>query len=273
MNRPEINTNTITDYNSYAEEYEKFRKPGPEILKKLVDMFSSVKGNVLSVGCGTGQYEKEINKIFKIAGLDRSIKMLKLAKKCQKFSVNGDMLNLPFSDNSFNGLYFMQSFHHVGSSFDLSPLDRITARKQVLKEAFRVLQEGYILIFQRNAAQVRAVWFWKYFPEALEKKLIIQPSVSMIFEYLQECGFQEIKAESVNDDMIEGFYDPEAPLKKSFRNAFSEFSFLSGEAVSKGMKKLKNAIKDGSVYSEIAACRKRFSEIGGSVFMISGIKI
>ena len=261
------------DYDTHDVDYYKHRKPSPAVVKKLEETFAQTEGLILSLGCGTGHYEDELRDTVSVIGLDKSIGMLRMQKEYQKFNVNGDMINLPFSDNAFKGVYFMQSFHHVGGDFNLNTEERTCLRRQVLKEAFRVLSEGYIVIFQRHAAQIKAIWFWKYFPGALERKLYIQPSISMLFYWLYENGFQNVKASPVDDPMIDGFYNPEAPLNESFRHSFSEFSYISEEDIAEGSKKLKNAIKSGSVYREIEACRDKFNKIGGSVFMISGIKI
>jgi hypothetical protein len=72
--------------------------------------------------------------------------------------------------------------------------------------------------------------------------------------------------------MIQGFYDPRAPLDPGFRRSFSEFSYLSSNDIQTGIKNLQQAIENGSVMDDIEACKLRFAEIGGTVFLVSGEK-
>ncbi len=264
---------TKTDYDSSATDFDKFRMPSPRILDKLRQTFAPVDGLILSIGCGTGQYEYNLSKNKIIVGLDKSKGMIKIAQKRIDNCVLGNMLELPFADNSFKGVYFMQSFHHMGANFSISQNERIAARKKVLSEAFRILKGGHLLIIQRDPSQNQAIWFWKYFPKALEKKLIIQPKISTLVEWLSDIGLQNIEAIPVYDPMIEGFYDPQGPLQKGFRRSFSEFSYLSESEMRKGVQDLKDAVEKGIVEKEILACREKFKEIGGTVFIVSAYKV
>jgi ubiquinone/menaquinone biosynthesis C-methylase UbiE len=212
--------------------------------------------------------EKELADHFKVTGLDHSAGMLSQAKNRIIRLVQGNMVALPFKDESFDGLYFMQSLHHVGANLDITLEARTQARKLALKEAIRVLREGTLVIIQRDPAQNQAVWFWKYFPQALETKLKIQPKVSLLVAWLKELGLSDVEAFPVNDPMANRFFDPTAPLNSDFRRSFSDFSYLSDEDVRQGVAKLKQAISDGTVIRIINECKKEFTRIGGTVFTI-----
>jgi len=266
-------THTLTDYNTNAADFDSFRQPSPVIAQKLETALSKDGGLILSIGCGTGQYEAILSRNKRMVGIDKSEGMLRKAKERIENVVLADMTALPFRKGSFSGAYFVQSLHHVGANLSIENKQRSTARITALKEAKRVVSRGAILLVQRDPTQNQAVWFWKYFPKALETKMIIQPKISMIKEWLENLDLKNVAAVPIHDPMIQGFYEPEAPLKDGFRRSFSEFSYLSPSEMQEGVEKLKQAIQDGSVKEDIARCKFRFTEIGGTVFVVSGEKI
>jgi hypothetical protein len=183
------------------------------------------------------------------------------------------MINLPFEDQCFNGVYFIQSLHHVGANLQISERTREENRKRAISEAWRVLWRGSLVIVQRDPSQNQAVWFWKYFPKALETKLKIQPKISTIMSWLADGDFCNIKTRTIDDPMIQGFYEPTAPLDPGFRRSFSEFSYLTDKEMADGVRGLQKAIESGAVYDEIEAYKRNFKEIGGTVFAITASKM
>jgi hypothetical protein len=167
----------------------------------------------------------------------------------------------------------MQSLHHVGANLNITPQTREKARRQALSEAVRVIERGPIIIIQRDPSQNQAVWFWKYFPEALETKLKIQPNVSEILNWLSELGLSKVQAYPVHDPMAKGFFNPESPLDSNFRKSFSDFSYLTPDQIRTGIESLSQSIIDGSVHKEITECKEKFKKIGGTVFFIQGHKV
>jgi ubiquinone/menaquinone biosynthesis C-methylase UbiE len=267
-------TTTLTNYDVNAADFDYFRQPNSRIAERLSNSFALKDGTILSLGCGTGMYEAIFSETRTIVGIDRSGGMINRAKERIENLVQGDMLFLPFTDRSFSGAYFMQSLHHVGANLEISPLERDAARKQALKEVIRVIDYGAtIFIVQRDPSQNQAVWFWKYFPRALEAKLVIQPKIKIIMAWLENLGLQNVTSEPINDPMNRRFYDPSAPLDPGFRRSHSDFSYLSEQDVQDGIERLQTAIANGSVLDDIETCKLRFAEIGGTVFVVSGEKV
>lgn len=259
----------MTNYDQNATQYDLYRRPSPIIQQELRKLFTGSKGPILSIGCGTGRMEHGLSKHHFVIGLDRSLGMLTQARNRIEYLIQGDMVALPFRNGAFGGLYFMQSFHHVGANLKITSEMRDKIRKRVLKEAFRVLHHGSIVIIQRDPIQNQAVWFWKYFPQALETKMKIQPKVAELAHWLQDLGLSNVNAIPIDDPMSLDFYEPASPLDPKFRRSFSEFSYITEEETMRGIARLRNAIEDGSVHDVIAQCKGDFRKIGGTVFMIS----
>ena len=267
-----VHTRTLTDYDANANDFDHFRQPNAYIKQKLIDAFSVRGGPILSVGCGTGQYEAILSEKLEIIGIDRSNAMIRKAKERIPNAILGDMTTLPFANDSILGAYFMQSLHHVGANLNIGVHQRNESRKTVLRQTLSLISQGPIFIIQRDPSQNQAVWFWKYFPKALEIKLMIQPKVEMLVEWLERFGVKNVTAEAVHDPMSPGFFDPQAPLDPRFRRSFSDFSYLTDHEIQVGIQELLRANRDGSVLDEINASKLRFSEIGGTVFVVSGEK-
>jgi len=268
-----VTTQTLTDYDRNASSYDQFRRPSPIILSSLEAHFSGVSAApVLSIGCGTGRMEMALSEHISVLGLDRSHGMLNQAQGRIEHLAQGDMTRMPFEDSSFSGAYFMQSLHHVGANLSIRSEERDKARRKAISEATRVVSHGSIILIQRDPSQNQTVWFWKYFPKALETKLQIQPKITTLVEWFVGAGLSDVQAAPINDPMAKRFFEPDSPLDPIFRRSFSEFSYLSDEDVDQGVEKLKESIQNGFVIQEIENCKQQFKKIGGTVFLIHGIK-
>jgi len=265
------NTKTLTDYDSYAGHFDRQRQPGAAVIRFLQESLP-LTGTCLSIGCGTGQYEAALGS-ERLVGLDRSRGMLKLASDRIRRLLHGDMLHLPIRGESVAGAYLVNALHHLGGNLEIDDDERESSRLAALSQVQRALKhEGRIAIVQRDPEQNRMVWFWKYFPKALATKLRIQPRITSIQGWLSDCGFTEISATPLHDEMIKGFFTEDAPMREEFRYSFSEFSYLTAEELQDGLSQLRVAIHDGTARADIELCKKRFSQIGGTTFGIRAVK-
>jgi len=114
--------------------YDDFYKTdfGKFALKKEAEyIIKEMKGTVLSIGCGTGMIEREIEKSgqIKIIGLEKDDEMLKIARK-RITAIKGDAAWLPFANEKFDGVIFITS------------LEFIDDYKKAIEEAYRVLKKN-----------------------------------------------------------------------------------------------------------------------------------
>lgn len=110
---------TIDTYNKMAKEYDDetidFWDRFPRtFFNKFID---SVKGKILDIGSGPGRDGLILKENgLEVVCLDASETMVKLSRERGLESIVGDLLNLPFSDNSFNGAWAYTSLLHVSKS-------------------------------------------------------------------------------------------------------------------------------------------------------------
>lgn len=124
---------TIDTYNEMTEEYDAetidFWERFPST---FIEKFSeSVKGSVLDVGSGPGRDALILQKAgLDVTCLDASEEMIKRTKEKGFKSVIADFLDIPFPDNSFDGVWAYTAILHVPKSEVRKAIQEI---KRVLK--------------------------------------------------------------------------------------------------------------------------------------------
>ncbi len=132
---------------------------------------SSLKGNFLEIGCGSGadlEVFLKIDSIKKITAIDLGENINSLKTKFKNFTniqiEKGNALDLPFSDNIFDTIYSFGIFHHTAD-----PL-------QCFQESFRVLNKnGSMFLYLYSAHE-------KIFLKRLG--IILEKLIMKIFEFI-----------------------------------------------------------------------------------------
>lgn len=110
---------------------------------------------VVDVGCGWGRSLPKLHKRFapqRLIGIDVDSEMLqKSAHEAQLAGIEVELLHgtssdLPFDDNSVDLLFCHQTFHHL------------LEQEQAIKEFFRVLKPGGVLLFAESTRRYIHSW-------------------------------------------------------------------------------------------------------------------
>ncbi len=174
---------TIETYNQQAKEYdentidfwEKFPSTFLDIFAKSVLNNSSNNSvaSVLDVGSGPGRDALLLEtKGLKVTCLDASHTMVELSKARGLASLVGDFNELPFPENSFDGVWAYTSLLHVPKAEIGKPL----------AEIYRVLSAGGIFGFgliegheelyrESSGGMTQPRWFSYYTKEEIEELL------------------------------------------------------------------------------------------------------
>ena len=142
-------------FNQIAESWYRVRH-WPLLKTELEELAERWQGGkLLNVGCAHGPDFLPFRQGFELWGLDSSINMLKQAlvySTKHEFYVNllaADALSLPFSDNTFDWVISVATFHHVKGK---------TERENAFTELRRVLKpDGEAFLTVWNHGQPR---FW-----------------------------------------------------------------------------------------------------------------
>lgn len=179
------------------------------LYEKIIDDLSiGYNVSLLDVGCGSGLFCRHaFAKGANVTGIDNDVNLVNTAKlrvPSEKF-VLGDMSNLPFADNSFGIVSFIQSL-----SFAANQLE-------VLREAKRVLQLDGVLVIATwgNDASGALPSYFKtieqfYSDNRKENNHLVHSQFGVVETLLKETGFLAVRQE--NFSAISTYTDPDAVM-------------------------------------------------------------
>ena len=132
-------------FKAYSDVYSDEYRKRLETLEPLLMKHMASKGRVLDLACGAGGFSFLLEDLgFRVVGLDSSETMLERAKEFARDKhskvefIMGDARELPFEDNSFDYVLFVDSLIH----FEPGELNA------VFREVARVLKPGGKFIVQ-----------------------------------------------------------------------------------------------------------------------------
>jgi SAM-dependent methyltransferase len=118
-------------YNQIGDEFDRTRITIWPNVRNFIDLILK-NSLVLDAGCGNGKnmlYRKDINFI----GIDISSKQVDICKKKELNVSEGDIRNLLFSNDIFDNIICIATYHHLDNDID---------RRSALNELYRVLKIG-----------------------------------------------------------------------------------------------------------------------------------
>jgi len=257
--------NKSIDYDNINQIYDVSRASNIETVEKLVGILHlSCDSVILDMGCGTGNYTAALQRAAKsVVGIDISIGMIKQAQV--KFSglrfICGDVTGLPFDSETFDGAFAIQVLHHV-------------KKKEIfLNEAHRVLRKkAYIAIHSCSHRQMRAFWFYHYFPKGLEVDLARIPDSREIMSLLEKSGFSDVSIEICYHDVVVARETPERYLDKDYRDGVSTFALLAEDNIRSGCEKLEEDIASGAIESIVRRSNAKVANDTGGSSIVYGRK-
>lgn len=153
---------TKKNYNLIAQDYVRTR-PGFLDDVRVLAKYTNEGERVLDLGCAHGRlFEIFSGKKIDFYGIDFSQELINVAQRLYpeaKFFV-ADALNLPFPANFFDKVYSISVLHHMPSQ---------EFRQQFIKEAYRVLRPGGLLILRVWDFWRRKEGWWLFFKYAFLK--------------------------------------------------------------------------------------------------------
>ncbi|WP_297419879.1 class I SAM-dependent methyltransferase [Thermococcus sp.] len=218
-------------FKSYSDIYSEEYRKRVETLEPLLMKHMPSKGRVLDLACGAGGFSFLLGDLgFQVVGLDSSEVMLEKAREFAKDKrskvefIKGDARKLPFEENSFDYVLFIDSLFHFEPR-ELNQIFREVARVLKLSGRFIVqftdLRE--LLRVLMNGAVVGAeYWVNRVLTDPDEKTAVIEfqsekESFRVRFniwgktavELLAKLYFRQIHSENLNEHTHFQVYVPE----------------------------------------------------------------
>ena len=252
-----VRDNQSIGYNNISRIYDLSREANTETVQKLVRLVHVSSDSVLlDLGCGIGNYTAVLEQRAKsVIGIDMSVGMIEQART--KFPrlrfICGDVTTLPFDSETFHGAFAIQLLHHVKK------------KKVFLGEAHRVLRKGaHIAMHSCSHRQIRAFWFYHYFPKGLEEDLARIPDSNEIASMLEQARFSNIGTEICYSDEVVAHETPRSYLDKNYRDSISTFAFLTEQDIKVGCEKLQEDIASGAVERVVQQAKSKVATVGGT---------
>ncbi len=124
-------------YDLIADEFDKTRVRQWPCVISFLNSFPS-NASILDIGCGNGKYLNYRNNDLKMKGIDISMKLVEICKNKGFDVIKASMTDIPYADNTFDGIICIASYHHLDNDID---------RQKTLNEIHRILKnEGVALI-------------------------------------------------------------------------------------------------------------------------------
>lgn len=161
----------------YRDKYNFWHIGRREILSEALSRITKKIDNaILDIGCGPGGNIAVLKPFGRVTGIDNSKEALKYAETKEYDKVmEGDILNLPFPEESFDIVASLDVFEHLESDL------------QVIKECYRVLRPNGILLLTVPAHP----FLWNEHDEYLEH--VRRYKTREILGKLRDAGFSIIK--------------------------------------------------------------------------------
>jgi len=243
-------------YDEIGAGYDDTRKADPYITSRLIHFLElDDQGLYLDAACGTGNYTVAVASQAGAAfhGIDESEHMIEIARKksrAVRWSI-GDILSLPYEDNTFSGAMCILAIHHFK---DLNG---------AFHQLFRVLSRGRLVIFTSDKIQMEGYWLNEYFPEMMRKSTAEMPGIEEVSLALETAGFESIVTEKydVRPDLQDWFlycgkHEPRVYFDPVIRKGSSGFAIYAREdEVERGLKRLSRDIASGRIDEVIASYR------------------
>lgn len=230
---------------------------------------------ILDGGCGTGNYIEALkSKVATIHGLEFNEGMLRQCR--QKFQADGNihltqgnLLHLPFEDNSFDGMMCNQVIHHLVTEENHS--DKFLQLYQMMKEAYRVLHPQGVLVLNTCSHKQLLDGFWwaDLIPEAMNRVSQHFPPLDIIASMFKEVGFHLRGTIVPVDAVLQGknYLDEEGPLKKAYRDGDSTWSLATEEELETALERVRKMNADGTMKQYLEKRENLRRHIGQTTFI------
>ncbi|MCP4341642.1 MAG: class I SAM-dependent methyltransferase [Desulfobulbaceae bacterium] len=278
MNKPKKrNASSYCNYNDSFISYDQNRQPNG--LQEILNIFEQTpipveEQTVLEGGFGTGAYIDHIRHHMKeIYGVEGSEQGYEETKQKIKDAGNvylqiGNILDLSFSDDFFDGYMVNQVLHHL----DIEP--SYPNLMLFLQESRRVIKPGGVLTINTSSQEQLnphsgAYWNYKYIEKAA---LAIQARyipVTELVSRLEKLEFTDIKTTIPSGKLFQEQYyrDPSLVLESDFQKADSIYCFYSEKQISEANTLISSGINDGSVYKQMEYAATRAEKIGEAIII------
>ena len=221
----------MTTYDRTGQGYAVVRRADPRIAARVEAALGGAR-SVLNVGAGAGSYEPTGREV---TAVEPSALMISQRPPGSAPVVQASAEDLPFEDDSFDAAMAMITVHHWA---DLAT--GIAEMKRVARDR--------VVILSFDPAPLEGLWFFDYFPRALEIHSDFMPPIDDLAALLGERTTVEVVAlpRRCSDGFFFALWDrPELHLDPEVRRGSSIWHVMEPELVERGIAGLEADLESG----------------------------
>ena len=251
------------NYSQTAQHYDNTRIPvGVEIITGCLAQGAAplAQQHLLDAGCGTGNYARALlAHVGRISAVDMNEPMLerargKLAAEHRHGRIDFHRATidaLPFEDAVFDGVMVNQVLHHL----DLAAADDYPVYRKVFAEFARVLKPGGAVIINTcSREQLRhGFWYYHLIPDQTATMCARHAPLDALRQIMQAAGITPQQCFVPIDALMQGkaYFNPQGPLKKSWRNGDSIWSTVPQKTLTTVCARVRELEKTGELQNHL----------------------
>ena len=266
-----------TDYDKVSRSYDFSRTTlGLDIILEFLSCLDLPlnEQKIISIGCGTGNYEIELAKKVKyVLGLDISRGMINEARRKSGSIGNvefkaGDALRVGYmlgEDEKYDAALFLFSLHHIGNK---------QQQVRAIKEAYRIIKpKGEIIFKVLSHEQLgQGLWWGSLLSDKTRKKensrhMLIKDLINL----LNKTGFNKVKRiVPLNETFIkpEIYLDYMGIFNERWRSGSSTWSLIEHEGeLETAQSAIRGKIESGTIDKFMEEREKKREKVGQMTFV------
>ncbi|XP_052784473.1 demethylmenaquinone methyltransferase-like isoform X2 [Mya arenaria] len=273
---------TWADFSKVSDDYDKFRIPvGRDFIAGMSQLYTGKRLqdlHILDIGCGTGQYAKEMLDlgVGRISLIDASPDMLNAAKYKLANEIEQGRVQcletikappLPFNSDCFDVILLTAVLPHLDCAGDKTYQNAV----KMLEEANRVLtKNGTIVITTSFFSTFSRYWFCKVCPELCQRLCEYFPSASdfeIMFTRANLKCVQKFTVIGAGFMSYEGMVNSEGYVDQAWINSACCFDLATEEELTAIQDKVHTLYQNGK-WKEWLAENDSTNELGIATFFV-----
>jgi SAM-dependent methyltransferase/3',5'-cyclic AMP phosphodiesterase CpdA len=255
----------------FVASYDCSRRTSKDLLEHLkarLDLGPDKNG--LDMGCGTGNYTNPFRPLLKhVVGIDVSAEMIRAARQKAPDGewIEANALASDLPPESFDNVWAISTLHYFHGE----------RQKLLFNEVARLLKPGGIAILDTEFwEQHESLWLAEFFPSLRNRYKNRCLPVATYQAWLQEAGLTpvdfptfELSGDDADAGLRIGQRNPKKYLEGRVRNGLPAFREMAPAELTRGLEKLTEACRTGSINRTMAEYEQRASMNGDYGFIVA----
>jgi ubiquinone/menaquinone biosynthesis C-methylase UbiE len=228
-------------YDRIGKNYTQTRRSDPRIAAKLLEILSLSQVNTIAdIGAGTGSYAAILAaQGYRVLAIEPSEIMRNQSINHPEIQwIDAVVEQIPLPDRSADAAIVMLAFHHFQDY------------GRALREIYRIIGDGIIIIFTYDPALISSFWLTHYFPSFMTDVQSTFLSVSRLISEIESISSLTVNVDlfPLPNDLSDsfaavGWARPELYLDSNIRNGISSFAKMTATELDRGLTSLSDDLK------------------------------